>query len=200
MTGFLEPPQKGRFLSRFFLSLVERALGKTLVAQRILLWYPKSFWGSGLLEALVAHDVPEVPQRLLGLIRLLVSFRVSCAFCIDMNARDYGKMGITEEEILSLQTYEGWLALNSFTEKEKSALAYVEGSCLTPVEYRPEVVADLKRYFDEKGFVIIATTAAQVNFWTRLIQGLGVPPAGFSKDCRLLGLDEAQIRVKGIKR
>ena len=31
--------------------------------------------------------------------------------------------------------------------------------------------------------VTIASTSAQVNYWTRLIQALGVPPAGFSDKC-----------------
>ncbi len=54
------------------LSLVERRLGKPLVANRILAWYPKAFWGSGLMEGLVAHDEPEVPKRLLKLLRVYV--------------------------------------------------------------------------------------------------------------------------------
>lgn len=31
--------------------------------------------------------------------------------------------------------------------------------------------------------------AARVNFWARLIQSLGVPPAGFSAECSILNLD-----------
>lgn len=31
--------------------------------------------------------------------------------------------------------------------------------------------------------VILASTAAQVNYWARLIQALGIPPAGFSEQC-----------------
>jgi len=29
--------------------------------------------------------------------------------------------------------------------------------------------------------VILVSTAAQVNYWARLIQGLGIPPAGFGQ-------------------
>jgi hypothetical protein len=43
--------------------------------------------------------------------------------------------------------------------------------------------------------VIVASTAAQVNFWARLLQSLGVPPAGFSTECQILDLAEhATIR------
>jgi hypothetical protein len=37
--------------------------------------------------------------------------------------------------------------------------------------------------------VIIAGTCAQVNFWARLLQALGAPPAGFSSHCDILDLD-----------
>ena len=32
---------------------------------------------------------------------------------------------------------------------------------------------------------ILATTAAQVNYWARVIQALGVPPVGFTDSCPL---------------
>ena len=38
--------------------------------------------------------------------------------------------------------------------------------------------------------VVIASTCAQVNFWTRLIQSLGVQPAGFSSECSILDLEK----------
>jgi hypothetical protein len=42
----------------------------------------------------------------------------------------------------------------------------------------------------ERAIVVIASTCAQVNFWTRLIQSSGVQPAGFSKECSILELDK----------
>jgi alkylhydroperoxidase family enzyme len=43
----------------------------------------------------------------------------------------------------------------------------------------------LKQHFTEREIVILASTAAQVNYWARLIQALGIPPAGFSDHCEL---------------
>ena len=45
----------------------------------------------------------------------------------------------------------------------------------TPEKYLDAVA----RLFTEREVVILATTAAQVNFWARTIQALGIPPAGF---------------------
>jgi alkylhydroperoxidase family enzyme len=181
--SYIEPPRRIPLLLRIALSLVERRLGTKLLANRILAWYPKALVGSGIMEALIAHDEPEVPRRLLGLIRISTSILVSCAFCLDLNSRDFKGKGITDEEMLALQ---GKLALEkvaSFTEAERAALRYVACICSTPLSFSPEAIAGMKRHFSERGIVIVASTSAQVNFWARMIQSLGVTPAGFSAQC-----------------
>jgi hypothetical protein len=52
------------------------------------------------------------------------------------------------------------------------------------------VIENLRSRFSERAIVVIASTVAQVNFWARLIQSLGVPPAGFSTECSILELDK----------
>jgi len=54
--------------------------------------------------------------------------------------------------------------------------------------------SNIERPFLGAGIVIIASTCAQVNFWARLIQALGVPPAGFSAECSILNLDAYTTR------
>jgi hypothetical protein len=48
------------------------------------------------------------------------------------------------------------------------------------LKFPPAFITELKEHFNEREIVILATTAAQVNYWTRLIQALGCPPAGLS--------------------
>lgn len=178
---------------RILLKAVERSLGKRLVANRILGWYPKALVGSGLLEAFVAHDEPETPRRLLAMVRIFVSFRVSCAFCIDMNAQHFREAGLTEAEIGALRSLaagSGWKDAEVFTAKERAALQYAASITSTPVSFDADNIALVRGYFGERGMVLLASTAAQVNFWTRLIQSLGVPPAGFSASCAVLHLEE----------
>jgi alkylhydroperoxidase family enzyme len=171
------------------LSLVEKRLGRQLLANRILTWYPKALIGSGIMEGLIAHDTPEVPRRLLALVRIYTSFLVSCAFCIDLNSKDFQRKGLRDQEILALQGRVPMEEVATLLEKEKAALRYVQCMCSTPLAFPAEVIANLKEHFSERGIVIIASTCAQVNFWARLIQGLGVPPAGFSEQCSILNLD-----------
>jgi alkylhydroperoxidase family enzyme len=187
--SYIQPPKRIWPILRMMLSLVEKRMGKQLLANRILTWYPKALIGSGLMEGLIAHDEPEVPRRLLALIRVYTSFLVSCAFCIDLNSRDFEKKGLSEQEITALQGKVPWDQVATLRDDEKAALRYVACICGTPLSFPPDVIETLKGHFSERGIVIIASTCAQVNFWARLIQALGVPPAGFSAECSILNLD-----------
>ncbi len=188
----IEEPSHIPLLLRMTLWLVEKRLGKRLVANRILAWYPKALIGSGVMEALIAHDEPEVPRRLLTLIRISTSFLVSCPFCIDLNSRDFDTKGVTNEEIRALQGAVSLDSVPTLSTAEKAALRYVEQICRTPLRFTQHVIDEVKACFSERAIVIIASTCAQVNFWARLIQSLGVPPAGFSSECSLLDLDAYQ--------
>ena len=185
--SFIEPPPRIPVLLRLMLSLVERRMGKQLLANRILAWYPKALLGSGIMEALVAHEEPDAPRRLLGLIRIYTSMLVSCAFCIELNSRHLADKGVTGQEIRALQGTIPWDAVPSLSGAERAALKYVECICATPVRFPPQIVAEMKRHHSPRAIVVIASTCAQVNFWARLIQSFGVPPAGFSDACALPG-------------
>jgi AhpD family alkylhydroperoxidase len=189
-SGYIDPPRPLPRLWGLLISLVENRLGRRLQANRILAWYPKALLGSGLMEALVAHDEPEVPARLLKLIRIHVSFLASCPFCIDMNAKEYAESGLSDEEILALRGRRPLAEVGSISDSERAALDYVRCATSTPIAFTEDVIERLRSLFSERAIVVIASTCAQVNFWTRLIQSLGVPPAGFSPDYPVLALDE----------
>lgn len=53
MNPYLRPPKHLPIIPRFLLWIVEKSLGRELMANRILTWYPKALLGSGLMEALV---------------------------------------------------------------------------------------------------------------------------------------------------
>jgi len=187
--SYLEPPRRLPFAYRILLSLVEKRMGRTLLANRILAWYPRTAFGAGIMEALVAHDEPEVPRRLLALLRIQTSFLVSCPFCIDMNSRELAEKGISEEEIRGLQGKVPLEGITTIAAKELAALRYAACISSTPLSFPSNIIEGMKRHFSERGIVIVAGTCAQVNFWARLVQSLGVPPAGFSADCSILDLD-----------
>lgn len=150
-----------------------------MLPPRILSWYPKAAIGSGIMEALVAHEDGRMDKRMLKLIRMAASYAVACPFCVDMNSYEYRKYGISDEEAQSLRgDFEN---ITSFSEREKLAIAYTCLISAAPLKFHPDVVEKTKAAFSEREFVILVSTAAQVNFWARLIQGLGIPPAGFGE-------------------
>ncbi|MGO9411830.1 MAG: carboxymuconolactone decarboxylase family protein [Spirochaetia bacterium] len=187
--SYVDPPARIPVILRLAIFLVERRLGKTLLATRVLAWYPKLLIGSGIMESLVAHDEPEVPRRLLGLIRLRTSFLVSCPFCIDMNGKELLERGISAREISALQGRIPLGEVSSFSERERVAMAYVQCICSTPLAFPAALIERVRSHFSPRAIVIIAGTCAQVNFWARLIQSLGAPPAGFSAQWPILNLE-----------
>ena len=176
---FIPQPSRIPFFLKLGILLSERITGRTMLPPRILSWYPKAAVGSGIMEALVAHEDGRMNQRMLKIIRMTASYAVACPFCVDMNSYEYRNHGITDEEAESLR---GDVEhVSSFSEREKLAITYTRLISATPLKFHPDIVEKVKAAFTEREFVILASTAAQVNFWARLIQALGIPPAGFGE-------------------
>lgn len=178
MTAFIEPPARLPWWLRLSLWYARRAAGTDLLIGRLLAWYPRAAVSSAVLETLVAHPEGRLDARLLQLVRLQVSYAAACPFCIAMNGEDADQNGLTAAEIAALRGEAPASAVASFSPRERAALAYARHITATPLKFPPEVIAEVRRHFAEREIVILATTAAQVNYWTRLIQALGVPPAG----------------------
>lgn len=179
MQAFIEPPRRIPLILKFGIWLSEKMTGKVLLPPRILSWYPKAAIGSGLMEALVAHEDGNMDRRMLKLIRMTASVATACSFCIDMNSHKHRAEGITDEEAASL--HGDFERVATFSEREKLAIAYTRVISSTPLKFHPDLVQKVKAAFTEREFVILASTAAQVNYWARLIQALGIPPVEFGE-------------------
>jgi alkylhydroperoxidase family enzyme len=185
MSAFIKPPKKIPLFLKLGIMISKRITGKDLLVPRLLAWYPKVAISSGVLESLIAHGKKDLNERILKLVRIQVSLTISCAFCIDMNSFGYEKVGITKQEMDVLSGKISIDKVTTFSEKEKIAIEYAKCICSTPIKLKKEVVDSLTINFTEREIVILASTIAQVNYWARLIQGLGVPPEGFSDKCEL---------------
>ena len=190
MNPYIEQPKRISIILRVFIWIAERKVGKKLLPARILAWYPKSAIGAGIMEGLIAHEEGKANARLLKLIRMQVSILSSCSFCIDMNSSEYAEYEINENEIEALQGKKNLEDINSFSLEEIAALKYAKALTSTPISIEGNILKEFLSIFNEKEFVVIVSTIAQVNFWTRMIQGVGIPPAGFSESCSILDLDK----------
>ena len=185
MKAFIDPPKHIPFYLRIGIWISRKVTGRDLLPGKLLAWYPKVAIGSGIMEALVAHRDSTLNERMLKLVRLRASFTVNCPFCIDMNYHEYAKFGITTDELAVLQGHSGIEASTTFSLREKIAMEYSRLISCSPIDFPRSFIDILKANFTEREIVILASTAAQVNYWARLLQAMGVPPAGFSDHCEL---------------
>ncbi|MCL2336319.1 MAG: carboxymuconolactone decarboxylase family protein [Firmicutes bacterium] len=172
----VQPPNHMPFWVRLGTWFAERITGKEMLAPRILSWYKKAALSSGILEALVSHGEGKADGRLLKLIRIQISLQIGCPFCTDMNSSNSETHNITQQEIASLRD-SGKLPDATFSPFEAAALAYARNLTATPPVIDDNVTDELRCLFNEKELVVISTTIAQVNYWARLLKGLGVPAA-----------------------
>lgn len=187
--AYFDPPKKLPWYIRWGNKIARKKTGKDLLQGKILAWFPKAALSSGFMEKWVAHGPKDMPERLLKLIRMTVSYITHCPFCIDMNSYEFEAFQITEAEIHALSEKIPISQVTSFSPRERLAIEYAQILTHTPVQMSQEFFDKLSAKFNEREMVILATTIAQVNYWTRFSQGVGITPAGFLTECSLdLGL------------
>jgi alkylhydroperoxidase family enzyme len=94
-----------------------------------------------------------------------------------MNAATWRRAGLRAEELAVL--FDDRAEYASLGVREAVAADYARALSQTPVVVSEALVARLVAQFSAREVVVLATTIAQVNYWTRFNQGLGVPAAGF---------------------
>jgi len=171
-TAYIAPPSRLPFYLRWGLRIAQRRTGTELLPAQLLAWYPKAAIGSALLESLIAHDDGRLTERTLKLVRMAVSFAVSCPFCIGLNSEGWEKLMTADER----EAVQGFRELNGFKDVERLAIEYARRASETPLNFDEDFGKRLTETFTEREIVVLATTAAQVNYWARVIQGLGCPP------------------------
>jgi alkylhydroperoxidase family enzyme len=177
--AFIPPPSRMPLFLRLGLWAAKKFTKTELLPAQLLAWYPRAAFSSAMLEGLIAHGDQDLDARILKMVRLVVSFIAVCPFCIDMNSAGWEKL-ITPQELAALQGSKSLGEIPTFTHRERLAIRYARLVSSTPLSFPASFISELKQSFSEREIVILATTAAQVNYWTRLIQALGCPPEGFS--------------------
>ncbi len=182
-TAFIPLPRPPWYL-RPALWLARRITGKEPLPARLLTWFPKGAFGAGIFEATAAGGT-DLEPRLLAIARIVASRVAGCPFCLDMNAAVWKRAGLAPGELrLLLGETHGLATLGV---REGLVARYADVLSQTPVDVPPQLVVELTAAFGAKEIVVLATTIAQVNYWARFNQGLGVPAAGFFDEsvCRL---------------
>jgi AhpD family alkylhydroperoxidase len=163
---------------RPMLWVTRRMTGKDPLPARLLTYFPKGAIGVGLFELTAAGAPKDLDARCLAVARIVASAVAGCPFCVDMNAATWSRAGLKPDELALLfgDDEEAWTALGR---REAAAARYAKALSLTPVVLSADLRAKLDAQFSPREIVVLAATIAQVNFWSRFNQGLGVPSAGF---------------------
>lgn len=177
---FIEPPKRARWYLRPMLWLTRRITGKDPLPARLLAHFPKGAIGAGIFE-LTAAGAGDLEARTLAIVRIVASVVTGCPFCVDMNAATWQRAGLTPDELRVLLQPDR-ARFDELGAAGASAARYARALSLTPVVVTLELASELRRHFSERAIVVLATTIAQVNYWSRFNQGLGVPAAGFFDD------------------
>jgi alkylhydroperoxidase family enzyme len=177
LPAFIAPPRRIPLPLRLGLWIAKRASGEDTLVARLLTWCPKAAVGAGAMEALVAHDVGRVDERMLKLVRMTVSSVVDCPFCVGFNGRDWHKH-LTDDELEVVQGRRDAVDVATLDAAERLALEYARVLSATPIAVPRELGVRLNEHFTEREIVVLATTVAQVGYWARVAQGLGCPALG----------------------
>jgi AhpD family alkylhydroperoxidase len=174
----VEAPRRPPWYLAPFLWLTRTMTGKDPLPARLLTWFPKGAIGAGVFEVTAAGAPTDLDGRTLAVARIVSSAVAGCPFCLDMNAATYQRAGLSLADLQAAASLDAnrWNALGP---RESTAARYARALSMTPVELDEALAAELKATFDSRELVVLASTIAQVNFWSRFNQGLGVPSAGF---------------------
>jgi AhpD family alkylhydroperoxidase len=125
---------------------------------------PGALKGMYELEKYVRESGLERP--LYELVKIRASQINGCACCIDMQTKDAGKAGETEQRIYALSTLR---ETPFYTERECAALAWTEALTLTAENDVPDALYEATReYFSEKEMVALTMAVVAINGWNRL--------------------------------
>lgn len=172
-------PTPTPLLLRPLVWLAERMAGGPLRLARLLAMKPKLALSAGVMEACAASAPRDLEPRTLATARLVASLTAGCPFCLDMNAATWRRARLSADELAHIFSGDParWAALG---QREALAARYARVLSQTPVALDDALRAELARAFSPPELVTLAATIAQVNLWSRMSQGLDVPPLGLA--------------------
>lgn len=116
-------------------------------------------------------------RQLLELMRLRVSQKNGCAYCVDMHHKELKKLGESELRLSSLCV---WEETPYFSEKERAVLAFADA--LTGLKRTPfpdEVYNPLLSYFSKEEISVLTLAVTQINTWNRLMKVFAFTPGNY---------------------
>lgn len=124
-----------------------------------------------------AIDNSSIETKLLELIRLLVSQKNGCAYCVDMHYKELKHVGETELRLSSLCV---WEETPYFTDKERTVLNFADKltklsrAPIAPKDYDPLLI-----HFSKAEICYLTLAITQINTWNRLMKTFQFTPGNY---------------------
>ncbi len=115
----------------------------------------------------------KTDKTLAQLLRLRVSQKNECAYCVILHSKTAREIGIREEKVDNISS---WYNGELFTKKEKTALAYCDNLTEGVHKNFHKYHAEMTHYFSEVEIAEIAAIVINMNVWTRLKLAQGEAP------------------------
>ncbi|MGC1451956.1 MAG: carboxymuconolactone decarboxylase family protein [Candidatus Sulfotelmatobacter sp.] len=148
--------------------IYEKALrGKPGNAQKALAHRPEMLKNFLSFYASVGRSLD---RKLYELIYIRVSMMNQCRYCLQHHVASSKRVGLTSEDWAALKAGD----YSRYTDKEKSALAYIERLTRSPHEIADADFAELKKYFSEPEIVDIHLLTGLANLTNRFTDPLGL--------------------------
>lgn len=119
----------------------------------------------------------SLDNQLLELIKLRVSQKNGCAYCVDMHYKELKKTGETELRLSSVCV---WEETPYFSDKERAVLTFAD--TLTKLQRAPisdTVYNSLLQFFDKQEICILTLAITQINTWNRLMKTFLFTPGNY---------------------
>jgi len=115
----------------------------------------------------------KTDKHLAQLLRLRVSQKNECAYCVILHAKTAREVGIPESKVDNISS---WYNSELYTDKEKATLAYCDVLSDGVAKDFQSYHDALTKYFDEQEVSEIAAIVINMNVWTRLKLAQGATP------------------------
>ncbi|MDD4906777.1 MAG: carboxymuconolactone decarboxylase family protein [Methylobacter tundripaludum] len=157
----------------------KRKYGQVLKPALIWARVPKLFAAIAILYGVLDRKSSPINPVLRSLITVRVSQINGCRFCIDINSAVLAKRTGSMNKVEAL---EQWQESESFDNKERVVLEYVEAVTYTDRLVDDDLSQRLHEYFNEDEIVELTGLIAFQNLSSKFNSALDLPAQGF---CRL---------------
>lgn len=105
----------------------------------------------------------SIEKQLLELVDFRVSQINSCAYCLDMHAKEARAIGETEQRLYGLSA---WREAPYYTQREIAALAWAEA--LTACNVPDTIYNEVKKEFSDDEMIDLTLAITAINTWNRI--------------------------------